>query len=81
MGSNYREYYNVGDIVEFGDLGNVHSYKVIGFYKPGVGMHYDYASSQNIVFDNSIVVPIISPHINQRMNMKNLKKIFKLGNC
>ena len=61
MGSNYKDIYIIGDVINFGDPDAIFKYEVIGFYKPGVGLISDHAAAITTVFDNYIIVPQYIP--------------------
>ncbi|MET3616658.1 hypothetical protein ABID14_000278 [Peptoniphilus olsenii] len=61
MGSNYKDIYKIGDVINFGDPDAIFKYEVIGFYKPGVGLISDHAAAITTVFDNYIIVPQYIP--------------------
>lgn len=79
LGSSYGNIYKIGDILKFGDPDSMFNYKVIGFYKSGVGMVSDYASSQEIIFDNYIIAPHYIPTYEPSNEAYGFEKDFQIG--
>jgi hypothetical protein len=79
LGSSYQNIYKIGDILKFGDPDSMFNYKVIGFYKPGVGMLSDYASSQEIIFNNYIIAPHYIPTYEPSNEAYGFEKDFQIG--
>lgn len=79
LGSSYQNIYKVGDVLQLGYPDSVFNYKVIGFYKPDVGMVSDYTSSQEVIFNNYIIAPHYIPTYKPSNEAYEFEKDFQIG--
>ncbi|MFC4403059.1 hypothetical protein [Gracilibacillus xinjiangensis] len=61
LGNAYKDIYAIGDIFSLELISEVMDFKVVGFYKSGVGLSKDVGALDHVNFDHTIVMPHFIP--------------------
>ncbi|MBE1554273.1 hypothetical protein [Sporosarcina limicola] len=61
LGNAYKDIYELGDIFSLELISEVMDFKVVGFYKSGIGFSMDVGALKHVNFDHTIVMPHFIP--------------------